>query len=58
LIYWFYYSPLSNFFLGKVAGWAQPDDQPLVWTLLFLSVILIQSEFFHGWPLRIAKRNP
>jgi AAT family amino acid transporter len=57
LVYWFYYSSLSNFFLGKVEGWAQPDDQPLVWTLLFLSVVLIQSEFFHNWPLRIARGN-
>lgn len=57
LIYWFYYSPLSNFFLGKLEGWGQPDDQPLVWTLLFLAVVLIQAEFFHNWPLRIAKRG-
>ena len=52
LIYWFYYSSLSNFFLGKVQGWAQPDDKPLVWTLLFLAVVLIQGNFFHNWPLR------
>jgi AAT family amino acid transporter len=54
LIYWFYYSPLATFFLAKVEGFAQPGDTPLVWALLFLSVILIQSEFFDGWPL---KRN-
>jgi hypothetical protein len=52
LIYWFYYSSATSFFLGKVAGWAQPDDKPLVWTLLFLAVVLIQSEFFQMWPLR------
>ena len=52
LIYWFYYSPASGFFLGKVEGWAQPDDKPLVWTLLFLSVVIIQADFFRMWPLR------
>jgi amino acid transporter, AAT family len=57
LIYWFYYSPLSNFFLGKLEGWGQAADQPLVWTLLFLAVVLIQAEFFHNWPLRIARRG-
>ncbi|MCB2192061.1 MAG: hypothetical protein KQI62_10880 [Deltaproteobacteria bacterium] len=57
LIYWFYYSPLTKFFLGKVHGWAQPDDKPLVWTLLFLAVVLIQAEFFHNWPLRSAGKK-
>lgn len=57
LIYWFYYSSLTKFFLGKVHGWAQPDDKPLVWTLLFLAVVLIQAEFFHNWPLRSAGRE-
>ena len=52
LIYLFYYSPATTFFLAKVPGVAQPDDKPLVWTLLFLSIILIQSEFFNGWPLK------
>jgi hypothetical protein len=54
LIYWFYFSPLANFFLSKVEGFAQPGDTPLVWVLLFLSVVLIQREFFDGWP---AKRR-
>ena len=57
LIYWFYYSSLSRVVLGKVPGWAQPGDSPLVWTLLFLTVVLIQGEFFHNWPLRSAKRE-
>jgi AAT family amino acid transporter len=52
LIYWFYYSPLTIFFLAKVPGFAQPDDNSLVWTLLFLSVIMIQFEFLEGWPLK------
>jgi len=52
LFYWFYYSPLSTFFLAKVPGIAQPGDTPLVWTILFLSVIMIQAEFFKGWPLK------
>jgi hypothetical protein len=52
LFYAFYYSPLATFFLAKVPGFAQPGDTPLVWILLFLSIIMIQSEFFAGWPLR------
>ena len=52
LIYWFYYSSLSTFFLAKVEGFAQPGDTPLVWTLLFLSIILIQVNFFGRWPLK------
>ncbi|MGD8667705.1 MAG: hypothetical protein PVI58_16995, partial [Desulfobacterales bacterium] len=52
LFYAFYYSPLATFFLAKVPGFAQPGDTPLVWILLFLSIIMIQSEFFAGWPLK------
>ena len=52
LFYAFYYSPLATFFLAKVPGFGQPDDTPLVWILLFLSIIMIQSDFFEGWPLR------
>jgi AAT family amino acid transporter len=52
LIYFFYYSPATTFFLGKVAGVAQPDDSPLVWTILFLSIILIHRDFWGAWPLR------
>ena len=55
LTYWFYYSPLAVVVLGKVPGRAQPDDQPLVWTLLFLAVLLMQVQFFHNWPLRRAE---
>jgi hypothetical protein len=51
LFYAFYFSPLATFFLAKVPGFAQPGDTPLVWILLFLSIIMIQSEFFAGWPL-------
>ena len=51
LFYWFYYSPLATFFLAKVPGFAQPGDTPLVWILLFLSIIMIQRDFFGGWPL-------
>jgi len=54
LFYLFYYSPLSTFFLAKVAGFAQPGETPLVWSLLFLSVVIIQDEFFKGWPLKKA----
>lgn len=52
LFYWFYYSPLATFFLGKVPGVAQPGDTSLVWTILFLSVVMIQTDFFEGWPLK------
>lgn len=52
LLYLFYYSSLSTLLLGKVPGVGQPEDTPLVWTLLFLGVVLIQMEFFRGWPLR------
>jgi hypothetical protein len=52
LFYAFYYSPLATFFLAKVPGVAQPGDTPLVWILLFLSIIMIQSEFFASWPLK------
>jgi AAT family amino acid transporter len=51
LFYWFYYSPLATFFLAKVPGIAQPGDTSLVWTILFLSVVMVQAEFFGGWPL-------
>lgn len=55
LFYTFYYSPLATFFLAKVPGFAQPGDTPLVWILLFLSIIMIQSEFFAGWPMKKRK---
>ncbi|MFY9941795.1 MAG: hypothetical protein WAK57_06440 [Desulfobacterales bacterium] len=51
-LYGFYYSPLATFFLAKVPGVAQPGDTPLVWTIIFLSVIMIQADFMKGWPLR------
>jgi hypothetical protein len=31
---------------------AQPGDTPLVFTLLFLCVVLIQRDFFFSWPLK------
>ena len=52
LFYWFYYSPLATFFLSKVEGFAQPGDTPLVFTLLLACVVLVQRNFFGGWPLR------
>jgi amino acid transporter, AAT family len=48
----FYYSPLADRLLGKVPGFAQPEDTPLVWTLLVLTLVLVQRDFFAGWPLR------
>jgi len=52
LINLFYYSPATTFFLGKVSGVGQPDDSPLVWTILFLCLILIHRDFWGAWPLR------
>lgn len=52
LINFFYYSPATTFFLGKVPGVGQPDDSPLVWTILFLCLILIHRDFWGAWPLR------
>lgn len=52
-LYAFYYSAAANRLLGKVQGVAQPEDTPLVWALLFLSVVLVQRDFFEGWPLQV-----
>jgi hypothetical protein len=51
-LYLFYYSPAATRLLGKVPGIAQPEDTSLVWTLLFLAVVLVQRDLFGGWPLR------
>ncbi len=52
-----YYSSLGDRLLGKVRGFAQPEDTPLVWTLLVLALVLAQREFFGRWPLR-ARAEP
>ncbi|MGO8878554.1 MAG: hypothetical protein ACLPVO_15295 [Desulfomonilaceae bacterium] len=52
VFYMFYYSTLSVWLLGKVPGIAQPDDTPLVWTMLFLSVVIVHAQFFGAWPVR------
>ncbi|HOT82331.1 MAG TPA: hypothetical protein PLQ12_03395 [Candidatus Defluviicoccus seviourii] len=49
--YLFYYSSAGTALLGRVPGIGQPEDTPLVWTLLFIAVVLCQLEFFRGWPL-------
>lgn len=46
-----YYSPIGDRLLGKVRGFAQPEDTPLVWTLLVLALVIAQRDFFAGWPL-------
>ena len=51
LLWLFYYSPLATMALGKVPGIAAPDDTSLVFTVLFLAVVLIHAEFFGRWPL-------
>ncbi len=53
--YLFYYSSAGTALLGRVPGIGQPEDTPLVWTLLFIAVILCQMEFFRGWPLRMTE---
>lgn len=57
LFHLFYYSNATVFFLGKVPGIAQPSDAPLVWVILFLSIIVVHSDFFEGWPLKKIKGN-
>ena len=57
LFHLFYYSKATELILGKVPGIAQPDDTSLVWTLLFLSMILVHIDFFKGWPLKNRKEN-
>jgi AAT family amino acid transporter len=52
LFYAFYYSPLATIVLSKVPGVAQPGDTPLVWTFLFVSVIMVHTQFFRAWPLK------
>jgi hypothetical protein len=55
LIYLFYYSPATTLFLGYETGRGLPEDIPMAWVMLFLSSIMIQEEFFQGWPLRKAE---
>ncbi len=50
--YAFYYSPGGTLVLAKVPGIAQPGDTPLVWTFLFISVIMIHNSYFNAWPCR------
>ena len=52
IIHIFYYSTATVPLLGKTPGFAQPEDTPLVWTILYLSIIMIQDGFFDGWPLK------
>jgi hypothetical protein len=47
----FYYSDAATRLLGKVPGFGQPEDSPLVWSLLFLAVVLVQRDLFDRWPL-------
>lgn len=57
LLYLFYYSSLSNIIFGRVPGYGQPEDTPIVWIFMFAVIILIQMEFFEGWPLKKATGN-
>ena len=54
LFYAFYYSSLATIVLAKVPGVAQPGDTPLVWTFLFISMMMLHTHFFHTWPLKRA----
>jgi hypothetical protein len=51
----FYYSDAGTRLLGKVPGVGQPEDSPLVWSLLFLAVVLVQRDLFERWPLGRAE---
>lgn len=55
--YAFYYSNAATLVLAKVPGFGQPGDTPLVWTFLFVSVVMIQMDFFEGWPLTKQPRK-
>lgn len=50
LIMWFYYAA-GPIFLGTVPGIAQPEDTPLCWTFLMLSIVMMHRYFFSGYPL-------
>jgi amino acid transporter, AAT family len=53
LLRWFYYAEgIGTAFLDRVPGFAQPDDTPLAWTILMLSLILAYERFFKAYPLR------
>jgi hypothetical protein len=52
LFYAFYYSPLATIVLAKVPGIAQPGDTPLVWSFLFIGIIMIHDQYFNAWPCR------
>jgi hypothetical protein len=51
LLYVWYYSEAATRMLGKVQGIAQAEDTPLVFTLLFLAVVLVQRDLLERWPL-------
>jgi amino acid transporter, AAT family len=51
-IHTFYYSSFAGIVFGRLPGFGQPEDTPIVWLFMFVSVIIIQMEFFEGWPLR------
>jgi hypothetical protein len=56
LLHVYYYSWAATRMLGKVPGIGQAEDTSLVFTLLFLAIVLAQRELFAGWPLRRGAR--
>jgi amino acid transporter, AAT family len=52
LLHVYYYSWAATAMLGKVPGMGQAEDTSLVFTLLFLAVVLVQRDLFGSWPLR------
>lgn len=49
----FYYSePLGTGFLDRVPGIGQPDDTPLCWSMLLLSMIMIYDRFLNRLNLK------
>ena len=52
LMYLFFQSAASFIFLGDMQGArAIGFNMSLTWAVIFLSIIMIQAEFFQGWPL-------
>jgi amino acid transporter, AAT family len=53
LLRWFYYAEgIGTAVLDRVPGIGQPDDTPLAWTLLMLSLMLVYDRFFNAFPIR------
>lgn len=52
IFYFLYYSKVGEFFLGFETRIGFPTDLTLSIVFLFLSIVLIQDDFFKGWPIK------